>query len=655
MKSRIVFCSLVLSALTLAACGGHDDPQPFAAATDLESRLEADTGAKWNLYGASSSGSGSLLVLGPEKPVNVPGSSREEKARKFFEVYRDALPQLAGLGQPAAAEELADADGSNVVKITFVVPGTNLPVFDTATAVHFDATGAVRYVEPGPSADVVGMSTGPRLDATAALRFAHGAIVAKCRGDAAGDPPGVLGAYPIAGAKARLAYRFRFDEDAPECVGPEVYVDANTGGALAVNGRGGGISDLAQGGGHYRRGVDDVKAISVSLRPDRSYELSDYDRVPWVRTSRGDWTGKDPNHYPVTSSVLGMWGDIDRGVSVDAHFHARKALDFFQTVFGRFGIDGRGGALTVVTDDATSLNAKGPNAYYRNADGVIRFSRSYQPISFHGEAPRTHLPYSHAFDVVVHELAHGVIFHTSNLTYRGESGAINESFCDVMGASAEHWLPETRATADMIVGKEGTADGLGLRDMMNPTSNVVYDQRADYRAPGDNGDVHRNSGIGNRAFSLMTFGGKTNELSIGRGLGFEASRYLWWETVTRAANPNMSWRQLALSQMLLAKNMGFETNAAVACAWIAVGVVERHEADPDFTKCGLPLGAPVQATCAGVEDGIVCSDVAPNSAYICKRGSIAGAHYCLDLRKRCAHAIDSFRAARDSNGNLVCQ
>lgn len=665
MNIRICLSLLLLGVLT-SACSAPEEPPPFASgAPGLAAQLEADTGVKWSVFaGQAGPTSDGVLVLGPEKPVRVPGSSREEQTRAFFNTYAAALPQLAHLGQPSTAETLTEADGSGVVKIGFVVPGSALPVFDTYAAMHFDSAGATRYVEPGPKADVEGVPVVAAIDPSSALRFAHGAIAAKCGGDAAGDPPAVLGAYPMAGAKARLAYRFRFDGDAPECVGPEVYVDASTGEALEVRSRAGAINDLAQGGGHYFRGQADVKAISVSQRPDRSYELSDYDRAPWVRTLRADRSGRAPVDQPVTSPVLGMWGDIDNGVSVDAHFHARKALDFFQTVFGRAGIDGRGGALTVITDDATVPNEKGPNAYYRSSDGVIRFSRTYLPISLHYEPARTHLPYSLAFDIVVHELTHGIIYHTSNLVYWGESGAINESFCDVMGTSAEHWLPETSATADMIIGKQATPDGLGLRDMVNPTSNVAYDQRADYRAKDapldprikeNDGGVHRNSGIGNRAFSLMTFGGKTNELSIPRGLGFEASRYLWWETVTRSADPNMTWRKLALSQMLLAKNMGFETNAAVACAWIAVGVVERHEADPDFTKCGLPASAPVQATCAGVESGVVCSDVAPNSAYICQRGSIAGAHYCLDLTKRCAHALDSFRGARDSGGNLVCQ
>jgi len=40
-------------------------------------------------------------------------------------------------------------------------------------------------------------------------------------------------------------------------------------------------------------------------------------------------------------------------------------------------------------------------------------------------------------DVVGHEFTHGVTQYTSNLTYAGESGALNESASDVFGAAVE--------------------------------------------------------------------------------------------------------------------------------------------------------------------------------------------------------------------------
>lgn len=659
MRIRQLAPVLALLSLGATGCSARDEPAPLAnAAPALAARLLADTGVAWTVYGTTGGGRSEPEVLGPERPVQIPGATRQDQAKGFFAKYADALPQLSGV-QLGAARTEDDADGSGVVKIGYLVPGTKLTVFDAFAAMHFDPGGGVRYVDPGPIVDLSGVPTDPKIDLVGAASSAHAAIVATCGEDVAGTPVHELGAYSDATGKARLAYKLEFEEDAGPCIGPAVFVDASTGTAITVRARAGAARDLAQGGKRYFWNTDDVKSIPVSQRVDSSFELSDYDGSPHIFTARAVRSGTVQIDLPVTSPVLGLWGDIDRGVSVDAHFHTRRALDYFQAVFGRNGIDGRGGDLHVITDDATGPNANGPNAFYRAADGKIRFSRQYGPVTLRSGAKRTFFPMSLSFDVVVHELAHGIVHHTSNLVYQGESGAINESFADVMGVTAEHWLPERRGSADMILGKEVSEDGLGLRDLENPTSRAVYGQHADYPSryvgPDDNGGVHRNSGIGNRAFSLMTLGGKTSTLSIPRALGFEAARYVWWETVLRASDPNLTWRKLALSQTILAKNLGFETNAAVACAWVAVGVLERHEVDPDFTRCGLPATAPVQASCAGVENGVVCSDITPNTAYICRNGAIAGAHYCFDFSRTCAHPADTFRGSLDAAGGLVCR
>ncbi len=660
MKRRRLLAGLALLSLTAYGCSGPGEPAPFETGSgDLAARLEADTGVKWDVYANATGSSRSPEVLGPEKPIHIPGATKEEQARSFFARYADGIGQLHTNGELGTAVTDEDADGAGVVKVGFVVPGTIWPVFGVFSSMHFDPNGGVRYVDPGPSVDLAEIATAPNLDRDAAIRGAKEAIIPKCGAEVTGTPTIELGAYPDENGKARLAYRVDFDEDAGSCLGPRVFVDAITGYALAIHTRAGGAMDLAQGGRHYFWHASDVKSISVSQRTDSLYELSDYDGSPRVFTAHADLSGKTQVDRPVTSPILGMWGDVDRGVSVDAHFHARKALDFYRAVFGRNGIDGRGSDLQVITNDESGPNAKGPNAFYRSTDGKIRFSRQYGEVLLDSGARRTFYPMSLSYDVVVHELAHGIVHQTSDLVYQGESGAINESFADVMGVSAEHWLPETKNSADMIIGKEIASDGLGLRDVQDPTSQALYDQHADYakryKGTKDEGGVHRNSGIGNRAFSLMTLGGKTTTLTIPRALGFEATRYIWWETVTRASDPNMTWRKLALAQAILAKNLGFETHASVACAWVAVGVVERYEVDPDFTRCGLPSSSPVQASCAGVENGVVCSDITPNTAYICRNGSIAGAHYCLDFSKTCAHKAETFRGSLDAGGNLVCR
>ena len=47
------------------------------------------------------------------------------------------------------------------------------------------------------------------------------------------------------------------------------------------------------------------------------------------------------------------------------------------------------------------------------------------------------IEFSGDLDVVGHELSHGVTEATSNLIYQNESGALNESFSDIMGTAVE--------------------------------------------------------------------------------------------------------------------------------------------------------------------------------------------------------------------------
>ena len=106
--------------------------------------------------------------------------------------------------------------------------------------------------------------------------------------------------------------------------------------------------------------------------------------------------------------------------------------------------------------------------------------------------------------------------HTANLTYQGQSGALNESMSDVFGACVkQRHLGQDAASADWLVGEGIFVAGIkgkALRSMVAP--GTAYDDpqlgkdpqvgdMADYvDTTDDNGGVHTNSGIPNRAFVL---------------------------------------------------------------------------------------------------------------------------------------------------------
>lgn len=126
--------------------------------------------------------------------------------------------------------------------------------------------------------------------------------------------------------------------------------------------------------------------------------------------------------------------------------------------------------------------------------------------------------YAVADDVVGHEMTHGVIERTSGLLYWDQSGAINESLADIIGEIIDHRNAgpgdsptDWRLGEDLPIG--------ALRDMADPT---VHGQPDRMTSPSwasdlrylDGGGVHTNSGVGNRAFQLLSQGGTFNGRTI---------------------------------------------------------------------------------------------------------------------------------------------
>jgi len=108
-------------------------------------------------------------------------------------------------------------------------------------------------------------------------------------------------------------------------------------------------------------------------------------------------------------------------------------------------------------------------------------------------------------EVVAHEFMHGVIDYTSDLIYREESGAINESMADVMGQYVEYMVDRENFSWSL-------GNSFSLRDNLEPFR-VLDDPTSVgdpeyYDGPNwrDGANVHVNSAIGNLFFVLLSDG-----------------------------------------------------------------------------------------------------------------------------------------------------
>ncbi len=159
-------------------------------------------------------------------------------------------------------------------------------------------------------------------------------------------------------------------------------------------------------------------------------------------------------------------------------------------------------------------------------------------------------------DVVAHELTHGVTQYESNLFYYYQSGAINESLSDVFGelfdlqyaaGGRDTDTPDVRwQIGEEIVREDLDFEG-PFRDMQNPE---VFGDPDRVRSPhywnkeDDQGGVHINSGINNKAAYLMTDGDTFNGYTI-TGIGAYKTAYIYYVANTQYLLSASDYQDLA--------------------------------------------------------------------------------------------------------------
>jgi Zn-dependent metalloprotease len=120
--------------------------------------------------------------------------------------------------------------------------------------------------------------------------------------------------------------------------------------------------------------------------------------------------------------------------------------------------------------------------------------------------------------VIGHEMGHGVTAATSNLTYSGESGGLNESSSDIGGESGGSLCARRRHRRvipaggnDWMLGKEISKNGQPLRWMYKPSKDGSSPDA--WSTSLKRLDVHYSSGPNNRMFYFLAQGSKADATS----------------------------------------------------------------------------------------------------------------------------------------------
>lgn len=197
-------------------------------------------------------------------------------------------------------------------------------------------------------------------------------------------------------------------------------------------------------------------------------------------------------------------GDADAD---DAYTYSGATYDYFLAQHGRDSFDGLGGELRSTVHNCPSpAECPLPNAFWNGTQMI------------YGEG------YASSDDVVAHELTHAVTNYTADLFYYMQSGALNESFSDILGETVD--LSDSLGNDSPGVRWQLGEDlsGGAIRSLMNPPafgqpgkvsdSNFQCPSGSFFDGDLDRGGVHTNSGVPNHGYALMVDGGTYNGRTV---------------------------------------------------------------------------------------------------------------------------------------------
>jgi len=422
----------------------------------------------------------------------------------------------------------------------------NVPVYASALSVYIEKDVIVgaqgRYIpdapEQPPSAILspeeaeevafshLGLLEGQVATETEFMAYAEGLVT--------GESVALTSAWRVTPAGAQNGIKQRFD----------VYVDAINGDILYA---------ASQDYEAHPSGEDFDIETANGTSSDTCWLL------PW-ETADDQWYDESgPDGYPGA-------GSDPAGDGPEMFDLTHLANDYYWDRHGRRSWDAR------MAQVESMIYADVPNAAYSRGCDHMKFREDYITD-----------------DIVGHEYTHGVVYHSANLVYRNNPGALNESFADVFGEFIDR-TPEWLHGEDLPTGPN--------RSLENPPDEGQPDHLVDLCTRGnnycgwgsDNEGVHTNSGIPNKVAYLLVNGGRHNGIDV-FSIGLGKVEKLYFYTLIRKVSSNTHFNGARRLFIHVARvwaqehknGFGLVDACAVINAWASVGL-----SDPDADCDGYP-------------------------------------------------------------------
>lgn len=339
---------------------------------------------------------------------------------------------------------------------------------------------------------------------------------------------------------SKLAYHVELQFIYPEPGNWQIFIDAKDGSVVDSYNA---VTDASAENGYGYGVLGDYKALNTYLS-NGTYFL--YDVTNPMNGVIETFTANNDSSLPGYRSAdsNNAFTANSQGAAVDAHVYADEVYDYYYDTFGRNSFDDRGSSIRSTVHYGNNYNNafwNGQQMVYGDGDG------------------RTFAPLSGALDVVAHELTHAVTGSTAGLVYQNQSGALNESMSDVFSVFVER--------EDYLLGEDVYTPGRAgdaLRSLSNPPAYGQPGHMRDYvYTNADNGGVHTNSGIPNKAGYLTM-----------NSIGLAKAEKIYYRALTVYLSPYSNFSDTRAALLQSAADLygtGSEYNA-VANAWSDIGV-----------------------------------------------------------------------------------
>lgn len=339
-----------------------------------------------------------------------------------------------------------------------------------------------------------------------------------------------------------------------------VYVDVMNGSVIAKESRIAHINVPGQGSSKYSGTVAIVSDSTAT-----GFRLRETTRGNGVETYNMQ-NGTDYASAVDFTHSHANW-DVD-SLAIDAHFGAEATYDYLLNRHGRNSIDDNGEALlSYIHFDNNFANAYWDGSRMTYGDGDATIDPLISP------------------DICGHEIGHGLQQYTAGFNRGGESGALAESFSDMMGLMIEAISFPNRSNIEIYnTGDQPLNNVNGARNYIDPSLTNHPDTYLGNNWDFSGQNIHNNGVVQDHWFYILSEGltgtNDNGDAYTVNGIGRDKVDSIVFRSLTIYLTPNSTFADARFFAIQAAKDLyGLCSPEEIETtnAWYAVGVGDEYD------------------------------------------------------------------------------